>query len=116
MIGKFEGIPFKSETIPIKDGDTLVITIDSDRVDLDISVELYDGICEMYPNNKVICLAKGMTLVKENEEEPVQLKYEGLNEYWGPWGKCPKCGHSNMDFDGYCSYCGAKVRGSNKGE
>ncbi len=68
IISKFEGIPFESDTIPIKDGDTLVITVDPEIITLDTAAELYDGICKMYPNNKVICLAKGMTLVKENEE------------------------------------------------
>lgn len=115
LIGQFIGTPFECEVLPIKDGDTLVIKVDPNKVDIDTSVELYQGICNMYPNNKVIFIHEGMSLTKEEEpKEPVQLEYEGFDEYYGPWGKCPVCGHSNRDFDGYCSYCGTKIKGSGK--
>ena len=66
--GYFTGIPFVCEVLPIKDEDTLVIKVDQEKVNMDTSVELYDGICKMYPNNKVIFLFEGMTLVKEQED------------------------------------------------
>lgn len=69
MIGKFKGIPFELETISVKDGDTLIVKADQDKIDIDVAIELYDGICNMYPNNKVIYMMEGMTLVKESGEE-----------------------------------------------
>ena len=69
LTSQFIGVPFEYEVLPIKDGDTLIITVDPDKVDLDTSVELYQGICDMYPNNKVLFLFNGITLVKEQEED-----------------------------------------------
>ncbi len=58
------GVMLECDPIKINDGDTLRVTIDT-KWNLDQSCEAYEQVCKLFPNNKVIGLFSGMTLVKE---------------------------------------------------
>lgn len=110
------GVMLQGDLIIIDEDETLRLSADADKCSMDDFITVCKQIAEMFPKNRIIGLFNGMTLTRESEAEPVQLEYEGMDEYQGPWGKCPKCGHSNRDFDGYCSNCGVKICKSDRGE
>ena len=55
------------ETLPIKDGDTIHITVDIDKLDVDECESLYKIIHNLYPNNKILITFKGMEITIEEK-------------------------------------------------
>lgn len=110
------GVMLQCDSIIIDENETLRVSVDIDRCSVDDFAKLYKQITEMFPKNGIIGLYGGMTLTRENEAEPAQLEYVGMDEYWGPWGRCPRCGHDVPDFDGFCSWCGVKIQCSDEGD
>lgn len=48
--------------LDIKDGDTIIVTIDTDKWDLNHATEMLYAYKEIFPNNKVIGELKGMEI------------------------------------------------------
>lgn len=49
----------------------------------------------------------------ENTQSPpavhAHLISDGYDEYYGEWGVCSNCGHSNIMGSNYCNYCGVRL-------
>lgn len=48
--------------LDIKDGDTIIVTIDTDKWDLNHATEMLYAYKEIFPNNKVVGELKGMEI------------------------------------------------------
>ena len=54
--------------LSLKDGDTIVVTIDMDIWDLDAAIDVYKTLVNTFPNQSVVVTFKGFELSKEGEE------------------------------------------------
>ena len=48
--------------LDIKDGDTILITIDKDMWDIDVASEMCKIVSEIFPNNNVVTTFKGIEI------------------------------------------------------
>lgn len=55
------------ETLPIKDGDTIHITVDPDIISVDECNSLCEIIHNWYPDNKILVTFKGMEITIEDK-------------------------------------------------
>lgn len=53
--------------LDIKDGDTIIVTIDTDKWDLMRASEMLYAYKEIFPNNKVVGALKGMEINKNEQ-------------------------------------------------
>ena len=48
--------------LDIKDGDTIIITIDIDKWDVDEAYEIYKMVAKVFPNNNIVTTFKGIDI------------------------------------------------------
>ena len=54
--------------LDIKEGDTIIVTIDTDKWDLHHATEMLYAYKDIFPNNKVVGALKGMEISKLEKE------------------------------------------------
>lgn len=54
--------------LSLKDGDTIVLTVDMDIWDLDSAIDVYKVLENTFPNQSVVVTFKGLELSKKGEE------------------------------------------------
>ena len=57
--------------LDIKDGDTILITIDIDKWDVDEAYEIYKMVVKVFPNNNIITTFKGIDIKVEKDENKI---------------------------------------------
>lgn len=55
--------------LDIKDGDTLIITIDTDMYDIDAASQMCKIVSDLFPNNNILTTFKGIEINKSKEKE-----------------------------------------------
>lgn len=65
-LGEVPGIILSQLTL--KDGDTIVLTVDMDIWDLDAAIDVYKALVNTFPNQSVVVTFKGFELSKEGEK------------------------------------------------
>lgn len=65
----------------VKDGDTLIITVDTDIWDMDVASKICKIVSEIFPNNNIITTLKGFDIVvkKSAETGPIQSDIERVS-------------------------------------
>ena len=53
--------------LDLKENDVILITVDLDRYDLDAAFSMFEEVQETFPNNKVVCTFKGISIEKLRE-------------------------------------------------
>lgn len=56
--------------LDLKENDVILITVDLDKYDVDETYSMFQMICSEFPNNKVVCTFKGITIEKLREVSP----------------------------------------------
>ena len=56
-----------AKTLSIKDGDTIIVTIDTDTASLEEYFDSFKSISSMYPKNKCLFVCKGAEITKEEK-------------------------------------------------
>lgn len=54
--------------LDIKDGDTIIVTIDTDVWSIDEAYEVYKIMTKMYPNNSIVATFKGIEISRLEKE------------------------------------------------
>lgn len=65
-LGEVPGIILSQLTL--KDGDTIILTVDMDIWDLDAAIDVYKVLVNTFPNQSVVVTFKGFELSKEGEK------------------------------------------------
>lgn len=65
-LGEVPGIILSQLTL--KDGDTIILTVDMDIWDLDAAIDVYKALVNTFPNQSVVVTFKGFELSKEGEK------------------------------------------------
>ena len=56
--------------LDLKDGDTIIITVDEDIYDFDTAYEVHNMVTREFPNNKVLTIPKGIEINAAGEPSP----------------------------------------------
>ena len=68
-MNKFEIEPgIIASKLNIKDGDTILLTVDLDKYALDETYQCHKLICKAFPNNRVVTTFKGIEIDKFEEK------------------------------------------------
>lgn len=59
------------ETLPIKDGDTIHITVDIDKWDINEAYEIQKMAAKIFPNNNIVTTFKGIDIKVEKDEDRI---------------------------------------------
>jgi predicted dinucleotide-binding enzyme len=59
----------------LKENDVILITIDLDRYDVDETYSIFEIIQKAFPNNKVVCTFKGISIEKLRETSPAEGEF-----------------------------------------